>query len=319
MSNSIELAKRYVPMLDLCYKQASLTSILDGSAQLMREGYNADEMIIPMLDMDGLGDYSRNSGYVDGDVELDWQTVKCNFDRGRMFQVDELDNIETGGVTFGYLAGEFIRTKVVPELDAFRIYKYATKEGVTKDYNTAITTGAKAIEAIRKANDAMDNDEVPYEGRILLATPSIIGKIQDMDTTKSRELIASFAAIIKMPANRFNDSITQNDGTTDGQESGGFSVPDDANPLNFMIVHPSALIQFNKLVKPKIITPEMNLKADAWKYGYRLVSIADVYANKLAGVYVSVNAEEPDDDDDDDNDPEGSPENGGNGGEGVGA
>ena len=55
--------------------------------------------------------------------------------------------------------------------------------------------------------------------------------------------------------------------------------------INFMILHTPALIQFQKHVAPKIISPEQNQTGDAWKYGYRNVGIADVYANKLAGVF----------------------------------
>ena len=88
MPNAITLAQQFVPILDEVYKNASLTADLDGAAELMREGANANELIIPKLDMQGLGDYSRNSGYVDGDVTLTNETVKCNFDRGRMFTVD---------------------------------------------------------------------------------------------------------------------------------------------------------------------------------------------------------------------------------------
>ena len=73
-----------------------------------------------MMDMQGLADYSRNSGYVQGDVTLKNETVKCNFDRGRMFWVDSMDDLETAGIAFGRLAAEFIRTKVGPEIDAFR-------------------------------------------------------------------------------------------------------------------------------------------------------------------------------------------------------
>ena len=120
MANSIALAKQFVAMLDEVYKVASLTSDLDGAAELVRAGANANELIIPKLSMSGLGDYSRNSGYVDGDVTLTNETVQCNFDRGRMFTVDNMDNQETANIAFGRLAGEFIRTKVVPELDAFR-------------------------------------------------------------------------------------------------------------------------------------------------------------------------------------------------------
>ena len=57
--NSIELAKQFVPVLDEVYKSASLTSDLDGAAELARQGANANELIIPMLDMQGLGDYCQ--------------------------------------------------------------------------------------------------------------------------------------------------------------------------------------------------------------------------------------------------------------------
>ena len=54
-----------------------------------------------------------------------------------------------------------------------------------------------------------------------------------------------------------------------------------------MIVHKPAVIQYHKHAAPKIVTPDANQDGDAYKYGYRLVSIADLYANKLAGVYAS--------------------------------
>ena len=83
MANAIELAKQYVPLLDEAYKLASCTSVLDGASDLARQGANANELIIPKMSMQGLADYSRNSGYVSGDVTLTNETVKCNFDRGR--------------------------------------------------------------------------------------------------------------------------------------------------------------------------------------------------------------------------------------------
>ena len=126
------MAKQFVPILDEIYKLASLTAKLDGNPEWARTGANANELIIPKLSMQGLGDYSRNGGYVSGDVTLTNETVNCNFDRGRMFTVDYMDNLETAGIAFGRLAGEFIRTKVVPELDAFRFAKYAGITGISK-------------------------------------------------------------------------------------------------------------------------------------------------------------------------------------------
>ena len=112
MNNIITLFKQQITgILDEVYKAASLTSILDGASELVQQGANANELIIPKMSMDGLGDYSKSAGYVNGDVTLTNETVACNFDRGRMFTIDNMDNIETAGVAFGRLAGEFIRTK----------------------------------------------------------------------------------------------------------------------------------------------------------------------------------------------------------------
>lgn len=285
MPNSIALREAYVPILDEVYQNASLTAVLDGPADLVRESQNANELNIPKLSMDGLADYSRNGGYVTGDVTLAYETVQINFDRGRMFQVDTLDNEETAGIAFGRLAGEFIRTKVVPELDAFRLATYASATGIGSATGTLSATNIVA--AIRTGLDAMDEGEVPYDERYLFITPSLYNVIADMDTTKSRAILDDIARVIKVPQRRMYTKITQYDGTSTGETAGGY-VKDatDGKDINFLIVHKPAVIQFQKHIAPKIISPEANQDADAWKFGYRNVGYCDVYDNKVAGVYV---------------------------------
>lgn len=297
-NNSIELAKAYVPILDAVYKAASLTAKLDGNPELVREGANANELCIPMLDMDGLADYSRNGGYVDGAVTLTYQTKACNYDRGRLFQTDVLDDLESAGVAFGQLAGEFIRTKVVPEEDAFRFASYAgfsyTPAGGSAQTPTTVaanlTTGAAVIAALATAVDAMTDAEVPEEDRHLFITPALYGMVRDMDTTKSREVLAAFASVSKVPQSRFYTAITLKDGTSTGETAGGYAKATGAKDINFMIVHKGAVIQYPKHIAPKVITPEVNQKADAYAFGYRKVGIASVYANKIAGIYVHTKA-----------------------------
>lgn len=286
MANAITLAQQFVPILDEIYKLASLTADLDGAAELVRQGANANELIIPKLSMQGLGNYSRNDGYVNGDVTLTNETVQCNFDRGRMFNVDVMDNIETAGIAFGRLSGEFIRTKVVPELDAFRFASYAGTTGISKvAAGATLETGAAVVEAIRAAINQMDEDEVPQELRNLYITPTLLGLVEDMDTTKSREMLKGFNKIVKVPQTRFYTAIEQLSGGS-GEEAGGFTKAEAGKDINFMIIHKPALIQFSKHVAPKIITPEMNQSADGYKFGYRHVAIADVYENKVAGIYL---------------------------------
>ena len=141
MANSISLFKKYIDKLDEVYKQASLTADLDADSTLVQAGANANEIIIPKMSMDGLGDYDRNSGYVQGDVTLTNETVKFNYERGRKFGVDRQDNAETAGVAFGRLGAEFTRTKATPELDAFTFAQIAGTTGISKATAGTYSTG----------------------------------------------------------------------------------------------------------------------------------------------------------------------------------
>lgn len=286
MANAIQKFKKYVVgLLDEVYKNASKTAILDGAPELASQGANADELIIPKIDMDGLGDYDRNSGYTQGDVTFTNETVKCNFDRGRMFTVDNVDNMDTAGMAFGRLSGEFIRTKVVPELDAFRFATYSATSGADVTAHSGSYADGEAVrKAIAAKNDAMTDAEVPAEGRVLFINPVLNGMIRDMDTTKSKELLAKFAAVVEVPQARFYTAIEQLDGKSEGQKKGGFKKADSGFNLNFLIVEKSAVIQYQKHVAPKTVTPEQNQDADAYKFGYRNVGIADTYENKAAGI-----------------------------------
>ena len=285
MANNIALAKVYTNLLDEVYQQSALTAVLESDATLARQGANANEIVIPKLSMDGLADYNRNSGYVNGDVELTWETAKFNYERGRAFTVDDMDNEETQNIAFGRLAGEFIRTKVVPELDAFRFATYASTTGAGTATGT-LASGADVIAALRTATSAMDEAEVPMEDRHLFITPTLLGLVEDMDTNKSKEVLARFASITKVPQTRFYSAIELLDGKTGGEEKGGFKKADLGVELNFEIIHKPATLQFTKHAVPKIIAPAQNPDADAWKYGYRNYGLCDVYENKTAGIYV---------------------------------
>lgn len=290
MPNSIALITKYLPILDEIYKNASLTSILDATANKVQFlGANAVKLF--KTSVDGLGNYSRNSGYVDGSVTATWETLTLTQDRGRSFMVDSMDNEETANLAFGTLAGEFIRTKVVPEIDSYRFASYAAAAGTVKA--EALATSAAVLAAIDVAEEKMNDDEVPTEGRILFIANSQYTLLKNAITrTYTNEngierAIEMFdnMRVIRVPKTRFNTAITLNDGTTSGQEAGGYVVG--GYPINFMIVHPSAVVQTVKHENPRVFSPEVNQKADAWKYDYRVYHGAFVEANKTAGIYVS--------------------------------
>lgn len=285
MSNSVEKFKKYINVLDEVYKVASVTSVLDGNNRLVRLGANANEIIIPKMTMDGLADYSRENGYVGGDITLTNETVTFNYERGRSFTIDAMDDEETAGVAFGQLSGEFIRTKAAPEIDAFRFAQYAGVSGIgTATAN--LTNPEDTLAALIAAQNAMDEAEVSTESRILFITPTLYNGVMNIDTTKSKAVLDSFAQIVKVPQSRFYTAIDLYDGASSGETAGHYVKNADGKNINFMVVEKSAAIQYQKHIVSKVVTPEENQTSDAWKFFYRSYGIADVYENKVCGIYL---------------------------------
>lgn len=286
MGNAITKFKKYIDKLDEVYKKSSLTADLDGDMTLVQAGANANEIIIPKISMDGLADYSRNSGYVSGDVTLTNETVQFNYDRGRKFTVDAMDNEETAGVAFGKLSSEFIRTKVVPEMDAFRFATYSQASGITTKEET-LADGSAVLASLIVAQNEMDEAEVDTENRMLYITPTLLNSVQALDTTKSREVLGSFGTIVKVPQSRFYTKIKLNNGTSENELAGGYSKASDGADINFAVIQKRAVMQYPKHVVNKVIMPEDNQSTDGYLFFYRAYGLADVYENKVAGIYVS--------------------------------
>ena len=288
MANNITKFKKYIDLLDEVYKKESLTADLDADATLVRAGANANEIVIPKISLDGLADYSRNSGYVSGDVNLTNETVAFNYDRGRKFTVDAMDDEETAGVAFGKLSSEFIRTKVVPERDAVRFATYAGTTGISKvAAGVTYANGNEWLAGIVEAVNKMDEDEVSQENRILYITPTGYNAIMAVDNYKSKEILNGFTKVVKVPQSRFYTLIDLADGTTGGETAGGYSKADGGKDINFMIIQKDAVIQYPKHTVNKVVSPEENQTSDGWMFFFRAYGLNDVYENKVAGIYLS--------------------------------
>lgn len=287
MANSITKFKAYIDKLDTVYQQASATSILDADADTVRMGAKAGEFLIPKMSMDGLADYSRSSGYVKGDVTITYETKSCNYDRGRKFSVDVMDNEETAGIAFGKLASEFIRTKVVPEMDAFRFAKYASATGILSAAEATPTAGTAVLTALQTAVNAQDEAEVNVDGKILFITPTLLTLAKNVDTTKSKAILDRFEKIITVPQTRFYTAIDMKDGTSSNETAGGYAGATGGYKINFMIINRDSVIQFGKHTVNKVVAPEENQTDDGYMFFYRAYSIAETYENKVKGIYLN--------------------------------
>ena len=156
--NTLATATVFQATLDLIAVQEATTGWMDANAG--RVIYNGGaEVKIPKMTVQGMGDYDRDDGYQQGSVTLEYETRKMTQDRGRKFHLDPMDINENNFVTTASaVMGEFKRTQVVPEIDAYRISKLAT-EAITAAkagmVGTGYTPGATGTSALRKLKEGI--------------------------------------------------------------------------------------------------------------------------------------------------------------------
>ena len=290
--NAIQTITKYLPLLDQVYAVASVSAILDTPNALVRETADAKTVLIAQTSMSGLGDYSRADGFVSGDLTLTWKPYTFEYDRGRTFQIDAMDDMETMGLAFGSLAGEFVRVKVTPEIDAIRFAKYATNAGTTV---AATLTNKTAVTAIATAEVDLEEKEVSLANCVLFMTPTVYGYVKDDTEHFQRTLVPSenpnrnFGSfdempIAKVPQTRFYTAVDTLSGK-DEQAAGGFAKAEGAKDINFMIIDRASVIQLIKHGKIRVFDPDTNQSADAYKVDYRIYHDAWVLENKKNGIY----------------------------------
>lgn len=296
MANSIALAQKYSPILDEIYKRESLSAILDTPADLV-QWVGADTARIFKTDVDGLGTTNRNGHYVPGSVTSSWETYKLAWDRNRSLEIDAMDDEETLSMAFGANVAEFYRTQLIPEVDAYTFAKICGTTGINVATPADIGSVSDILADIDVANQALDNFEVPYEGRILFVSPAAYYKLKgkitrylaNEETVQRNIYQLDSMRVVPVPQARFNTAIDLLDGVTSGQEAGGFSnVPASGSsyPINFLLVHPSAIMKVMKRLVSKTISPEMNQDADAWKFAIRAYGDTFVKDQKVKGIYL---------------------------------
>ena len=88
MANVFEYASVFQSELDKAAVEQATSGWMELNDKLVRYNGGA-EVKIPSMDMDGLADYDRDKGFVEGSVNLKWETKEMTQDRGRQFTFDE--------------------------------------------------------------------------------------------------------------------------------------------------------------------------------------------------------------------------------------
>lgn len=298
MANTIEKVALIQKTLDKAMIQGAVTGFMEGNVgRLIYKG--GDEVKIPMIDMDGLADYNRQSGFVDGDTTLAYQTMKMTQDRGRGFTVDPNDIDESGVLDLmSQLAGEFQRKKVVPEVDAYRISKIVQLTDKTRRtvYTPSTSTIFKQlVEDIGAVRDEIGNDEqlvilLSNQVSTMLNTSDQLSKKLDVTdfargeiTTKVKSLDG--VPLLAVPSARMNSRITL---LSEGK--GGFAKAEGAVAINYIILPRRAPIAVSKTDNMRLFDPQTWQKAHAWHMDYRKFHDLWIPKNQIPGIRTSMAA-----------------------------
>lgn len=303
--NTLATATLFQKTLDEVAVQDMTTGWMDANAgQVIYTG--GAEVKIPKMSLQGLGNYDRDNGYLQGGVTLEYETRKMTQDRGRKFQLDSMDIDETNFVATGAsVMAQFQREYVIPEIDAYRISKLAT-EVITANKAGMIeygyTPGATGTSALRKFKEGVAairgmgfNTELVAHVRpsfLLELELELAGKIQNVTFSKGG-IDTTVPAIdgiplIATPDNRMYTAITLYDGKTSSQTQGGYVKGTTGKDINFIIAARRSPIALTKQDKLKIFSPDQNQDADAWKMNYRRYHDMWLLDNKIGSVFVNI-------------------------------
>jgi hypothetical protein len=300
MANSISYAIAYLNMLDQIFKETSMSSVFETPATQYKVSTQAENIVyLKEMSVNGLGTYSKTNGYVAGDTTISWRAYQLTQDRGRKYTIDTVDAMEARTTAMEIMA-EVMRTQVVPEVDAYRFSKICSLCSVDATGTLTVDT---VVNAIDTAIQTLDDAEVPKVGRVLFISNAVNTLLKNAgDTLSMRYLQANNGVmnrivtqfddmnIIVVPVTRFKTAFTFYDGTTGGQEAGGFVAAGGAKEINFMIATPamvSAIIKHNPM---KLISPELNQSSDGWLMATRLYHDLLIPQNKLSSVYIHTKA-----------------------------
>ena len=316
MANSIGLITKYMQeAIDTVLTQEAKTNVLVNGSKFIDLNFKETGYVKVMsLLMDGLSDYYRvnnglgsasngystypsNDGYKVGDTSAKWELFQLEYDRGRQFRVDNMDNEETAGLVIGNLLAEFLRTKVVPEVDAVRFSKMAKKCNVALGNLVSETINANQI--IGRFNSAFEwlfEHGVPEEEQVIFVSPNVMTLIRNttelykrltQDEYRNSDVTFTIEKyegrqIIEVPSNRFFTGVV----TTDN----GYMPSENSYVINFMIASKKAVVPVVKLEKSKIWTPEQVQDFDGYKVNFRMYHDIIIPKNKVPAIYTSVSA-----------------------------
>lgn len=257
---------------------------------------NAQTIKLPRMALSGYKDHSRTPGFNSGTMSNDWEAKKLSHDRDIEFFIDPMDIDETNlTLSVANIQNTFETEQAIPEKDSYRFSKlHAELTTYGGRINTDVIDAANFLEAFDEEMSRMDEAGVPEEGRILYVTPTMRKVVKNADgiermisvstpTNINRKVHSLDDVAIKMvPASRMKTKYDFTDGCV---------VAEGAKQINFILLHPSAVVCRDKYSYIKLFTPGTDSRtADGYLYQNRCYGDLFLLERKVPGVAMNVEA-----------------------------
>ena len=293
--NSIENAVRYSDELDRVFQQKSATGFFADNA-LNTKFVGAKTVIIPDVDFQGLADYDRDTGFTRGAITVSNSSYTMSMDRARSLQIDREDMDETGIANLaGKILGEYVRSKVVPECDAYVISKLAglaaTRANIVNgNVSEPYAALCQLINEVR-AKVGYDEELVAFIDSGMYAALQNSNEISRMITVsdfKQGEVNLKVnsingVALIPVVPERMKTGYTFG--------SNGFAPMENSREVYMLVAPKSGAHLVKKTEQMRIFTPEQNIDADAYKFDYRIYYDVFVKKSGLDSVWAWISPE----------------------------
>ena len=275
--NTIENTTRYTAELDKLFAQKSATGFFADNA-LAAKFVGAKTVIIPDINFQGLADYDRDTGFSRGAITVSNSSYTMAMDRARSLQIDREDMDETGVASLaGQILGEYVRTKVVPECDAYVISKLA---GLSQSRANTLEGDVDApfetlINLINKVQDTVGYDEE----LVAFIDSHIYARLQNSAEISKMITVSDFRqGDINLKVNSINgvtlipvvSERMKTAYTFQSNAAGGFVPANNARNIYMLVCPKKGAHLVKKTENMRIFTPEQNLDADAYKFDYRI-------------------------------------------------
>lgn len=259
---------------------------------------NAKTIHIPSISVSGRKNVNRDSidGVFQRNVDDTYEDKTMQFYREWSTSLDPADVDETNMVlTIQNATKVFNETQKFPEKDAYtvsKIYADWTAQGKTAD-TTALTVD-NVLTIFDKLMEAMDEELVPFAGRILYVTPAVKTLLKNASQIGLRKDVTGTSTSVNRIVDRL-DEVTLNTVPSKLMKSSydfnsvGFKAKSDAKQINMFLVHPSAILTPSKYSFVGIEAPAAGTKGD---YIYYEKEYSDVFIlnNRTAAIAFNMEA-----------------------------